>query len=77
MDVQALPKAELHCHLDGILGPEMARDIHQDDPTFPIGPEVFEQVKPIQDWESFFSWLDVIDPIEGDITRISANCRSH
>jgi len=44
VNLQALPKAELHCHLDGILSPAMARAIRRDDPAFPIAPEDFTRI---------------------------------
>ena len=69
MNSRALVKAELHCHLDGILDPAMARDIHQDDPAFLINPARFEQAYPITDIESFFKWWDFIEPIEGELAH--------
>ena len=62
-----MDKAELHCHLGGILGPTMARDICRDDPTFPISPAAFSQAGPIDSVASFFTWLNVIDLIEGEL----------
>jgi len=56
MDTNTLPKAELHCHLDGMLDRAMARDIRRDDPAFPIGPREFERAYPVQDRESFWNW---------------------
>ncbi|HOU12309.1 MAG TPA: hypothetical protein PKZ84_04275 [Anaerolineae bacterium] len=69
MDLQALPKAELHCHLDGILSPAMARDIRRDDPTFPIAPEDFTPYYPVTDFESFWRWWRAVDPISGQLMR--------
>ena len=65
--MNTLPKVELHCHLDGILDPRMAWEIHRDDPTFPIHPGEFEQAYPIAGIESFFRWWDFIEPIEGEL----------
>jgi adenosine deaminase len=67
MNVTALPKVELHCHLDGILDPAMARDIHRDDPTFPIDPVEFERAYPVESFEDFFRWWNFISPIEGNL----------
>lgn len=67
MDWKALPKAELHCHLDGILDRAMVRDIRRDDPTFPIDPREFERAYPIRDLKSFWNWWNFIDPIEGEL----------
>jgi adenosine deaminase len=63
MNLQALPKAELHCHLDGVLSPAMARAIRRDDPAFPVTPEDFAPYYPIEDMESFFNWWKALNPI--------------
>ena len=62
-----LPKAELHCHLDGVLDLAMLRDIRRADPTFPIDPREFEQAYPVRDLDSFWNWWHFIDPIEGEL----------
>jgi adenosine deaminase len=62
-----VPKAELHCHLDGILDRTMLRDIRRDDPGFPIDPHEFEQAYPVHDLKSFWNWWRFIDPIEGEL----------
>ncbi len=67
MDLQALPKAELHCHLDGVLSPAMARAIRRGDPAYPIAPEDFAPYYPIKDIESFFHWWRALDPINGQL----------
>lgn len=69
MNLQALPKAELHCHLDGILSPAMARTIRQEDPKFPIAPENFAPYYPITDVESFFHWWGVLAPIDKQLIK--------
>jgi adenosine deaminase len=48
MNWKALPKAELHCHLGGIPGPGLIREIRQQDPTFPIDPDLFERAYPVR-----------------------------
>jgi adenosine deaminase len=67
VNLKALPKVELHCHLDGILDRGMARDIRRSDPTFPIDPREFEKAYPVHDLESFWCWWRFIDPIEGEL----------
>jgi adenosine deaminase len=56
MNIAALPKVELHCHLDGIISPAMVRDIQRTDPAFPIQADEFERAYPITGLESFFNW---------------------
>ncbi len=67
MNINVLPKAELHCHQDGIIGPAMARAICRDDPAFLIHPEDFAAFYPVKDMDSFFHWWHVIDPIAGQL----------
>jgi adenosine deaminase len=62
-----MDRAELHCHLDGIPGLAMIQEICRQDPTFPISPTAFKGAGPITSAESFFAWLRVIDPIEGEL----------
>lgn len=62
MDIAALPKVELHCHLDGIITPAMVRDIQRTDPTFPIQADELERAYPINGLESFFNWWPYARP---------------
>ena len=67
MDLKALPKVELHCHLDGILDRAMLKEIVRHDPAFPIDPAEFERAYPVEGLESFWNWWKFIDPIEGEL----------
>lgn len=67
VEIAALPKVELHCHMDGILTTQMARDIRAIDPDFPVAPEDFAPYFPIHDVDSFFRWWGVAKPIDGKI----------
>jgi adenosine deaminase len=69
MDSKTLPKVELHCHVDGILEPSMVRDIHRDDPTYPIDPGHFEQAYPVTGMQNFFQWFNYIAPINGEMSN--------
>jgi adenosine deaminase len=69
MDSKTLPKVELHCHVDGILEPSMVRDIHRDDPTYPIDPGHFEQAYPVTGMQNFFQWFNYISPINGELSN--------
>lgn len=68
MDLKALPKAELHCHLDGILDPAMAREIRRADPAFPIDPARFEQAYPVEGLDRFWNWFRFLDPLDRRLT---------
>ena len=67
MNIANIPKVELHCHLDGIISPQITSDILKEDPTFPISPEDFADKLPVYDYDSFFRWWDVFAPINGDL----------
>jgi adenosine deaminase len=47
------PKVELHCHLDGILDPAMARAILQEDPSYPVDPETLARLYPVDCFARF------------------------
>jgi adenosine deaminase len=67
MDINSLPKIELHCHLDGIIDPGMARVLRQRDPAFPLDPEYLAGAYPVYDFESFINWWRFIGPVEGSL----------
>ncbi len=67
MDVNTLPKVELHCHLDGILDRAMARAIRQDDPTFPVDPAEFERAYPVEGKEGFVGWWASVAALDGKL----------
>lgn len=77
MDLHALPKAELHCHLDGIISPAMAHAIRRADPSFPLDPEEFARYYPVADFASFMRWWEGIDPIEGDLAYFHPILAAH
>ncbi|MFC1679269.1 adenosine deaminase [Elusimicrobiota bacterium] len=77
MESAALPKAELHCHLEGILDPGMARDIARDRPDFPIDQAEFASAYPVLDFESFIRWWTHIEPIERNPDWFSPILKKH
>ena len=62
MDIAAIPKVELHCHLEGTLSARMVRAIRRDLPDFPVRPEDFDGVT-VHDYDSFWAWWPVIQPM--------------
>src|SRR5512136_1886425 len=70
LDVKALAKAELHCHLDGVLDRAMAWDIHRSDPFFPIDPREFERAYPVAGFEDFWNWFSFIKLLNNDLVYI-------
>jgi adenosine deaminase len=66
MNIELLPKVELHCHMDGILSPAMAATLRQVNPSFPIDSQELERAYPISGLESFFQWWQYIQPLDHD-----------
>ena len=63
--LDTFPKVELHCHLDGIIDPEMVRNIQEKDPNFPIREADFEGLYPVQDFDEFIRWWRVVESVAG------------
>ena len=77
MNIASLPKAELHCHLDGVLDRAMLHQIREADPTFPIDPAVFEQAYPVHNFDTFLRWWQFCQPIYGQLPRYYPILRAH
>jgi adenosine deaminase len=70
INLKALAKAELHCHLDGALDRAMARDIRRDDPTYPIDPREFERAYPAEGFQGFINWFSFVEPIYKELAHL-------
>lgn len=69
IQIASLPKAELHCHLDGLLDPIMLVEIWRDEPEFPVQPQDLGLAQPVHDLDSFFRWWDFVRPLKGQLLR--------
>lgn len=67
MDLNALPKIELHCHTEGIIGPDIIRRIRQAHPDFPLAPEDMLPHLPIHNLETFENWWHCVRHIYGQL----------
>ncbi|MBN1316904.1 MAG: hypothetical protein JXA42_15600 [Anaerolineales bacterium] len=63
MDLNALPKVELHCHLEGTLDLAMVRDILREAPDFPVDLAELEGAYPVLGYDRFFDWFKPSYPI--------------
>lgn len=77
MNIAALPKAELHCHLDGILDSAIARLIHAEDPSCPVDIAAMEAAYPIRGVEAFFQWFGFVTPVESKIEYLCLLADQH
>jgi adenosine deaminase len=63
--IATLPKVELHCHLDGIVDPEMLRELRRREIELPLTPEALAAGYPVNDFESFIRWFAATEPLSG------------
>jgi adenosine deaminase len=71
------PKVELHCHLDGIVDPAMAREIRREQPNFPVDPEELERTYPVDGFERFLGWWTVPNRLEGHLDNFRPVLEHH
>jgi len=71
MDIALLPKAELHCHLDGILDPAMLRALAAEGIELPLAPEVLAAAYPVRDFETFLGWFAAQTPLKFDERQLA------
>jgi len=64
MDFTHLPKAELHCHIDGIVDPAMLREAQRLGYALPLTPETLAAALPVRSFDGFTQWFAVADPLE-------------
>jgi len=77
LTIATLPKAELHCHVDGVLNPTIARAICEKDPTCPVNITALENAYPIQSMGKFFKWFEYVAPIESQLTYLGLLAQQH
>ena len=64
MDIDSIPKAELHCHLDGVLDMRMLSEILKSKPDFTIDLKRFSSAFPVNNLDRFWRWWQLIKPVE-------------
>jgi adenosine deaminase len=65
--VAALPKAELHCHLDGILDLSMLRALRERGVNLPVSEAQLATAYPVHDFGSFLGWFASQQPLAGKL----------
>ena len=61
---------ELHCHLDGIVDPEMLRLLEARGEVLAVTAGELAAAYPVHDLESFIGWFDVAGRLEGEFARV-------
>lgn len=75
--ISDLPKAELHCHLDGLLDAVLLAEIWHDEAEFPIPAGGLDHADPVHDLESFFAWWQHVSPLKGKLLRYAPIIQRH
>ena len=75
--IAALPKVELHCHLDGVPDPEMLRRLREEGIELPISPEALEAVPPVRDFDTFLGWFAAQQPVKDQFRFYRHVARRH
>ncbi|CAA9218649.1 MAG: Adenosine deaminase [uncultured Chloroflexi bacterium] len=77
IDVADIPKAELHCHLDGILDPAMLRELREEGIDLSVDEGALEAAYPVRDFESFFAWGASHASLDGRLDLYQHIARHH
>ena len=64
MTIASIKKAELHCHIDGIINPKMLHRLAQQGHQLPLTSEVLQSAYPVQGYDDFIEWFKMTDPLE-------------
>jgi len=57
-------KAELHCHLLGVINPSLLREIRKCGGDILVEPSALDSAYPIYDLNSFTHWLEILKPYQ-------------
>jgi adenosine deaminase len=76
-EIEALPKVELHCHLDGIVDPPLLRELQRRGITLPLTPEALAAAYPVTDFASFVRWFEAGHPLAGALASYQPIIAQH
>lgn len=71
MELRDIPKTELHCHLEGIVDPEILDFLESTGKHQALSSERFRQAYPVRTFDEFIRWCQDQDHFEGDILGYS------
>ncbi len=75
--VAAIPKVELHCHLDGIIDPVMTGNLLANGANLPFTEQDLASRYPVTDMASFLKWYEVGDRITRSLDAFHAVIAAH
>jgi adenosine deaminase len=61
---QELPKAELHCHLLGVISPALLREVEGGGAAVLVAPGALDALHPVSGVASFQRWVDALKPYQ-------------
>ncbi len=64
MNINGTPKAELHCHLIGVIDPEILSIIKRNGYEILVDPGELMKLYPVKTKEDFSNWMSVIKPYQ-------------
>jgi adenosine deaminase len=65
--MKKIAKAELHCHLEGIIDPEMLEHFENKSKNLPISAKEFKNYYPVNSFNDFIAWTKAQDAFQGSI----------
>jgi len=71
------PKAELHCHLDGIVDLAMLQELQRQGVSLPLTAEALQAAYPVQNFDDFINWFNIASVIEGDLENFKPILAQH
>lgn len=77
MNISTLPKAELHCHIDGLVDPQMLKDLAARGQQLPLTIETLQSALPVQGFDDFTHWCDTASAVEGTAGHLNPILAEH
>src|SRR5204862_5661234 len=72
------PLIELHCHVDGLLGPEMLRGLLDAGHALPLTPEALAGVTPVRSMDAWMgAYAALVEPCLTPRARMAAMLEAH
>lgn len=65
MNLAALPKAELHCHMDGIIDPDILQKIQRLGYDCPLDLAMLQAAYPVRTFDEFVHWFSIAGLVGG------------
>src|SRR4051812_7824244 len=64
MNINNIPKVELHCHLIGVIDPDTLTIVKRNGHEILVDPQELVQLLPVRNKEDFSNWISVVKPYQ-------------